>query len=165
MAALLDVRRRMVYRYQDGERWPGQTIQLRLAHLSDVVVVLRTSHTDHAIVRWFTQVRDDGQQPFALFPPRWRPLDAGPQAALVMARADRVGPEPKMVLRRAGRNATLALVHEVIEGFGLEEVAQRTGMDRIRLQRYRRGEAWPSRDTQREFRDLLATLDDPLPTP
>ncbi len=30
LATFVDVRRRMLYRYQDGERQPGQTIQLRL---------------------------------------------------------------------------------------------------------------------------------------
>jgi transcriptional regulator with XRE-family HTH domain len=51
----------------------------------------------------------------------------------------------------------------------VDEVAEFTGMDRIKLRRYRRGETWPSWDTQRQFRELLAVdpvanLPDPLPT-
>jgi hypothetical protein len=60
------------------------------------------------------------------------------------------------MLRTCGRKPTLSLVHDVIDRFGVEEVAEFTGMDRIRLQRYRRGENWPSWDTQRQFRELLA---------
>lgn len=62
----------MLYRYQDGERRPGQTIQLRLAHLTDVVGTLRTARNDHAIVRWVTEVRADGIQLTALLPGCWR---------------------------------------------------------------------------------------------
>ena len=49
---------------------------------------------------------------------------------------------PKTVLRTTGRMPTLSLVHDVIAGFGLEEILDRTGVDRVRLHRYRRGETW-----------------------
>ncbi|MGH9226157.1 MAG: hypothetical protein ACRD2W_20765, partial [Acidimicrobiales bacterium] len=73
------------------------------------------------------------------------------------------------VLRTTGRRPTLSLVHDVIDRFGLQGVVDRTGIDRLRLMRYRRGEAWPSWDTQRQFRTLLgehgvANLPEPLPT-
>ena len=169
LASLVGVRRRMLYRYQDGERRPGQTIQLRLAHLTDVVGTLRTARTDHAIVRWVTEVRADGVQLMAMLPGRWRPLDEGPRRVMAMAVKESPGPCPKRVLRTIGRKPTLSLVHDAIDTIGLEEIVDLTGMDRIRLQRYRRGEAWPSWDTQREFQELLAAdrvanLRDPLPT-
>ncbi len=169
LAELVDVTRRMLYRYQDGERRPGQTIQLRLAHLTDVVATLRTARNDHAIVRWFTEVRAGGLQPMAMLPGRWRPLDEGPRQ--VMAMAVRESPEfpPTTVLRTTGRKPTLSIVHDVIAGFGLDEIRDHTGIDQVRLHRYRRGETWPSWDTQRQFRALLArtpvaNLRDPLPT-
>jgi hypothetical protein len=105
----------------------------------------------------------------ALLPGRWRPLDEGPRRVMAMAVKESPGPCPKRVLRTTGRNPTLSLVHDAIDTFGLEEIVDLTGMDRIRLQRYRRGEAWPSWDTQRQFQELLAedrvaNLRDPLPT-
>lgn len=169
LAQLIGVNRRMLYRYQDGERRPGQTIQLRLAHLTDVVSTLRTARNDHGIVRWFTEVRADGVQPTAMLPGRWRPLDEGPSHVLAMAVTESPAePRPTTVLRTNGRKPTLTLVHDVIAGFGLDEILDRTGIDPVRLHRYRRGETWPSCDTQRQFRELLATdpvanLRDPLP--
>jgi len=158
LAELVDVTRRMLYRYQDGERRPGQTIQLRLAYLSDVVATLRTARNDHGIVRWFTEVRADGVQPTAMLPGRWRPLDEGPRQVLAMAVRDSPAElRPKTVLRTNGRKPTLSLVHDVIAGFRLDEILDRTGVDRVRLMRYRRGETWPSWDTQQQFQELLAT--------
>jgi len=169
LAELVDVTRRMLYRYQDGERRPGQTIQLRLAHLTDVVATLRMVRNDHAIIRWFTEVSADGLQPMAMLPGRWRPLDDGPRQMMEMAVSESPGLRPTTVLRTTGRKPTLSLVHDVVAGFGLDEILDRTGVDRVRLQRYRRGETWPSWDTQRRFEELLAedriaNLGDPLPT-
>lgn len=168
LAELVDVTRRMLYRYQDGERRPGQTIQLRLAHLTDVVATLRMARND-AIVRWFTEVSADGLQPLTLLPGRWRPLDDGPLQVMAMAVSESPGSRPTTVLRTTGRRPTLSLVHDIIAGFGLDEILDRTGVDRVRLQRYRRGETWPSWDTQRQFKELLAAdrianLGNPLPT-
>lgn len=169
LAMLVHVTRRMLYRYQDGERRPGQTIQLRLAHLTDIVATLRSDRNDNQIVRWFTEVRADGLRPLAMLPPQWRPLDDDPRQVMEMASEESPGGRSSRVLRTRGRKPTLSLVHDVIDRFGVDEVAEFTGMDRIRLQRYRRGETWPSWDTQRQFRELLAVdpvanLPDPLPT-
>ena len=76
---------------------------------------------------------------------------------MAMASEESRGARPSRVLRTRGRRKpTLSLVHDVIDRSGVEEVAELTGMDRIRLQRYQRGENWPSWDTQRQFRELLA---------
>lgn len=106
----------------------------------------------------------------AMLPGRWRPLDDGPRQVMAMAVSESPGPCPTTVLRTTGRKPTLSLLHDVIAGFSLDEILDRTGIDRVRLHRYRRGETWPSWDTQRHFRELLATdpvanLRDPLPRP
>ena len=75
---------------------------------------------------------------------------------MAMASEESPGARPSRVLRTRGRKPTLSLAHDVIDRFGVEEVVELTGMDRIRLQRYQRGENWPSWDTQRQFRELLA---------
>jgi len=171
LASLVGVTRRMLYRYQDGERRPAQTIQLRLAHLTDIVATLRVGRNDHAILRWFTEARDDGPQPLGILSGRWRPLDEGPRRLMAMAASETPGPRPTTALRTTGRRRpTLSLVHDIIDTFGLEDLADRTGIDRLRLMRYRRGDTWPSWDTQRQFRALLAehdvaNLPEPMPIP
>ncbi|HEX8769608.1 MAG TPA: hypothetical protein VF711_02435 [Acidimicrobiales bacterium] len=71
----------------------------------------------------------------AMLSGRWRPLDEGPRRVMAMAVKERPGACPKKVLRTTGRNLTLSLVHDASHTFGLEEIVDLTGMDRIRLQR------------------------------
>lgn len=169
LATLIGVTRRMVYRYQDGERRPAQTIQLRLGHLSDIVETLRVTRTDHAILRWFSETRPEHCPPAHMLTGHWRPLDEGPREAMKMAVNDSSGATPKRTLHTTARKPTLSLVQDVIDTFGLEDLVARTEINRSRLQRYRRGEDWPSWDTQHQFEALLtgsgiANLQHPLPT-
>ena len=103
-----------------------------------------------------------------MLPGRWRPLDDGPREVMAMAVRESSGLRPERVLRTTGRKPTLSLVHEAIDAYGLEDLVGLAGINRVILQRYRRGENWPSWETQRRFRDLLAAgpvanLPDPLP--
>lgn len=155
VALMIGTTRRMIYRYQDGERRPGRSIQLRLAHLTDLVAVLRRGRNVHAVLRWFTRTRADGRQVLSLLAGHWHPNDDGPSEALTLALAETPGPPPRFVLNRRGRRHTLTLIHDAFDSFELDELVNLVGVSAVVLQRYRRGDNWPSWDAQCRLRELL----------
>ncbi len=156
VARMIGTHRRMIYRYQDGERRPGHAIQLRLAHLTDVVRVLRRRRNEHAVLRWMTETRDDGRRILESLAGRWHPNDVGPSEVLTLALAETPGPPPRFVLHRRGKTHTLRLIHDALDIFGDDELLRLlVGVSRLSLQRYRRGDNWPSWDALCQLRALL----------
>lgn len=156
IALMIGTRRRMIYRYQDGERRPGRAIQLRLAHLTDLVAVLRRGRNEHAVLRWFTGTRADGRQVLSLLTAQWHPNDDGPSEALTLALAETPGPPPPpCALNRRGRKHTLTMIHDAFDRFGRDDLVSLVGVSDVVLQRYRRGDNWPSWDAQCRLRELL----------
>ena len=153
-----------IYRYRRGARWPGGPLQQRLLHLNDVIAVLRQGHSDHQIAQWFSSEIAPGVLPTHLLEGSWSPEEEGPRRLLEIAREDASeGETTHFILVAEGPRTghprpTLALVRELVDSQGLEQVANLTRVARLSIQRFLRGECWPGRPAQARFEELASML-------
>ncbi len=151
-----------IYRYRRGARWPGGTLHRRLLHLNDVIAALRQGHSDHQIAQWFSSEIAPGVRPTHLLEGSWSPDEEGPRRLLETARGDTSEDETRHSILvaegpRTGRpRPALALVRELVDSQGLEQVANLTGVARLSIQRFLRGECWPGRRAQARFEELAS---------
>ncbi|HYR63677.1 MAG TPA: hypothetical protein VET24_13735 [Actinomycetota bacterium] len=151
-----------IYRYRRGARWPGGTLHRRLLHLNDVIAALRQGHSDHQIAQWFSSEIAPGVRPTHLLEGWWSPDEEGPRRLLEIARGDTSEDETRhSILVAEGPSDWAPEAHtgpgrELVDSQGLEQVANLTGVARLSIQRFLRGECWPGRRAQARFEELAS---------